>query len=127
MGHTRPRKQSVEMGDLERFPTPLTNAVHTELCVFLDASIKAIGAVAYLKAVKHDGKAEIGFVMGKAKLSPQSEPTIPRLELCTAPLAVQMADLIQDELELKFDVINFYTGSKVVLGYICSETICLYM
>ncbi|XP_078809202.1 uncharacterized protein LOC144994598 [Oryzias latipes] len=97
-------------------------AVHTELHVFSDASNKAIGAVAYLKTVQEGGKAEVGFVMGKAKLAPQSEPTIPRLELCGAVLAVEMADLIQDELDLKFDAVQFYTDSKVVLGYICNET-----
>ncbi|XP_061769872.1 uncharacterized protein LOC133560876 [Nerophis ophidion] len=99
----------------------LCDAVLTELCVFSDASCKAIGAVAYLKVVQEDGEAEVGFVMGKAKLAPQSEPTIPRLELCAAVLAVEMADLIQDELDLKFDEVRFYTDSKVVLGYICNE------
>ena len=49
--------------------------------MFSDASIKAIGAVAYLKGV-------------------QSQPTIPRLELCGAVLAAEMADLIQDGLDL---------------------------
>ena len=102
--------------------TSLTKAVHRELCVFSDASIKAIGAVAYLKVVQEDGKIEVGFVMGKAKLAPLSEPTIPRLELCGAVLAAEMADLIQDELDLKLDAIKFYTDSRVVLGYICNET-----
>lgn len=81
----------------------LAKAVHVELCVFSDASTKAIGAVAYLKAVQEDGETHVGFVMGKAKLAPQSEPTIPRLELCAAVLAVEMADLICDELDLRLD------------------------
>ncbi len=102
--------------------TSLSKAVHTELCVFSDASTKAIAAVAYLRVVQEDGKTEVGLVMGKAKLAPQSEPTIPRLELCAAVLAVELADLIQGELDLKLDSIKFYTDSKVVLGYICNET-----
>lgn len=96
--------------------------MHTELCVFSDASTKAIGAAAYLKVVQKDGKAEVGLLMGKAKLAPQSEPTIPRLELCAAVLAAEMADLIQEELDLELDAVNFFTDSKVVLGYICNET-----
>ncbi len=46
--------------------TSLIEAVHTELCVFSDASTKAIGAVVYLKALQI--QVEVGFVMGKAKL-----------------------------------------------------------
>lgn len=101
---------------------PLSKAVHTELCVFSDASTKAIGAVAYLKAVQEDGEVHVGFVIGKSKLAPRSEPTIPRLELCAAVLAVEMADLIHDELDLKLDSTKFYTDSKVVLGYIHNES-----
>ncbi|XP_032413047.1 uncharacterized protein LOC116716235 [Xiphophorus hellerii] len=102
--------------------TSLSQATHKELCLFSDASTKAIGAVSYLKATQADGKVEVGFIMGKAKLTPLSEPTIPRLELCAAVLAVEMADLIQDELDLHFDAIHFYTDSKVVLGYICNDS-----
>ncbi|KAI2644797.1 Paraneoplastic antigen-like protein 5 [Labeo rohita] len=102
--------------------TSLIEAVHTELCVFSDASTKAIGAVAYLKALQKDGQVEVGFVMGKAKLAPLSEPTIPRLELCAAVLAVEMADLIKDELDLELNDIKFFTDSKVVLGYIYNES-----
>ncbi|XP_060795476.1 uncharacterized protein LOC132898102 [Neoarius graeffei] len=99
-------------------PTSLIKTVHTELCVFSDASTMAIGAIAYLRAIQEDGKVEVGLVMGKAKLAPLSEPTIPRLKLCAAVLAVEMADLIREELDLKLDAIRFYTDSKVVLGYI---------
>lgn len=48
----------------------LARADQTELCVFSDASIKAIGAVAHLKVVEKDGQAHIGFIMGKSKLAP---------------------------------------------------------
>ena len=103
-------------------PTSLIKAVHTELCVFSDASTIAIGAIAYLRAIQEDGKVEVLFVMGKAKLAPLSEPTIPRLKLCAAVLAVEMADLIREELDLKLDAIRFYTDSKVVLRYINNVT-----
>lgn len=99
----------------------LNKITHRELCVFSDASTKAIGAVAYLRTVQEDERVHVGFVMAKSKLAPQSEQTIPRLELCAAVLAVEMADLIHDELDLKIDSTKFYTDSKVVLGYIYNE------
>ncbi|XP_041926339.1 uncharacterized protein LOC121690066 isoform X1 [Alosa sapidissima] len=98
-----------------------TKAERVELHVFSDASVKAIGAVAYLRAIQGD-TVDVGFVMAKAKLAPQSDPTIPRLELCAAVLAVEIAERIQDELDLKLDATKFYTDSKVVLGYIYNQS-----
>ena len=99
-----------------------SEAVRRELCVFADASTKAIAAVAYLKVTDCDGTNQVGFVMAKAKLTPRPEHTIPRLELCAAVLAVELADLISTELDLQIDATTFHTDSKVVLGYICNET-----
>ncbi|KAK0135983.1 hypothetical protein N1851_028136 [Merluccius polli] len=53
-----------------------------------------------------DGQCRVGFVLGKAKLASQPEPTIPRLELCGAVLAVEMAELILDELDHKPDAVK---------------------
>ncbi len=60
--------------------------------VFSDASEKVIAAVAYLKTVDSDGSCHMGFITGKARLAPQPEHTIPRLELCAAVLAVNMME-----------------------------------
>ncbi|XP_035995613.1 uncharacterized protein LOC110368714 isoform X1 [Fundulus heteroclitus] len=102
-------------------PASLSKSVYTELCVFCDASSWAIAAVAYLKTVNAKGQCEVGFVLGKAKLSPQPEPTIPRLELCGAVLGVEIAELIQEELDHKPNAVKFYCDSKVVLGYVCND------
>ena len=99
-----------------------SNTIHTELCLFSDASCWAIGAVAYLRVITTDGQCRVGFVLGKAKLAPQPEPTIPRLELCGAVLAVEMAELILEELDHKPDAVKFFCDSKVVLGYIHNES-----
>lgn len=58
--------------------------------------------------------------MGKAKLSP--EQTVPRLELCAAVLAVELAEFITSEIDIPLDDTTYFTDSKVVLGYICNET-----
>ena len=101
---------------------PLSKAKTTELCVFSDASCKAIAAVAYLKVTDEEGHIEVGFVLGKAKLAPSSEPTIPRLELCAAVLAVEVAEFVKEEIGQKLDKVTLYTDSKVVLGYICNDS-----
>ncbi|XP_073769028.1 uncharacterized protein [Danio rerio] len=119
----------VSLSELANFSIPrvyteisTSTAMRRELCVFADASIKAIAAVSYLKVTDDEGKNHIGFVMGKAKLAPRPEHTVPRLELCAAVLAVELADLISVNLDLQFDAVTYYTDSKVVLGYICNET-----
>ena len=101
--------------------TSPSTATSKELCIFSDASTKAIAAVAYLKLTFQDGTSEIGFVMGKTKLSPQPETSVPRLELCAAVLAAELSDLVKRELAVTLDATTFYTDSKVVLGYICNE------
>ncbi|XP_066448142.1 uncharacterized protein [Eleutherodactylus coqui] len=101
---------------------PIAEVKSKELCVFCDASVKAIAAVAYLKTIDIKGQTHIGFVIGKAKLAPSPEPTIPRLELCAAVLAVELAELIVTEIDMTLDDTEFHTDSKVVLGYIYNES-----
>lgn len=99
-----------------------TSAASTrELCVFADASTKAIAAVAYLKVTDENGCSEVGFVLGKAKLAPVKETTIPRLELCAAVLAVEIAETVVSSMDSHMNSVTFYSDSKVVLGYINNE------
>ncbi|KAI2646342.1 Transposon Tf2-6 polyprotein [Labeo rohita] len=99
-------------------PVSLTFTQKKELCFFSDASTVAIGAVAYFKVVDSNNQCQVGFVMGKAKLAPCPAHTIPRLELCAAMLAVEMYEMIRDEIDEEIDSVKFFTDSRIVLGYI---------
>ncbi|XP_028656694.1 uncharacterized protein LOC114650672 [Erpetoichthys calabaricus] len=101
---------------------PPSNALHIELCIFSDASVNAIAAVAYLKFLSHDKQIDVGFVLGKARLAPRPELTVPRLELCAAVLAVEIAEVVSEEIDLQLNSTSFYTDSKVVLGYIHNQS-----
>ncbi|XP_041432389.1 uncharacterized protein LOC121398035 [Xenopus laevis] len=100
---------------------PSTEVKMQKLHIFCDASIKAIAAVAYLKTIDAKEQCHVGFVMSRAKLTPLREHTIPRLELCAAVLAVELAELITSGMGLEIEEVEFHTDSKVVLGYICNE------
>ncbi|KAM3938230.1 uncharacterized protein RB166_011994 [Leptodactylus fuscus] len=102
--------------------TSLAASTRKELHVFSDASMEAIAAVAYLKVTGPDNQDHVGFVFGKAKLAPKPEHTIPRLELCGTVLAVELADFIQHELDVNIDNVQYYSDSKIVLGYIYNQT-----
>ncbi len=80
---------------------------------FSDASTVAIAAVAYLRVVTMDGQCHVGFIMAKSKLAPYPAHTVPRLELCAAVLAVELAELITEELDLELTAVKFYTDSKM--------------
>ena len=101
---------------------PLLEAASVELHVFCDASTHGIAAVCYLKFIQTDGDVKVSFVFGKAKLAPLHATTIPRLELCAAVLAVEIAELVVEEQAIKPCCITDYSDSKVVLGYIANET-----
>ncbi len=67
--------------ELENVKIPRTYATITlfqaqrkEMCVFCDASTNAIAAVAYSRITSMNGKVEVGFMFGKAKLAPRPDP-----------------------------------------------------
>lgn len=45
-------------------------------------------------------------------LTPVPEHTVPRLELCAAVLAVELAELISSEIDMKLEDTVFYRDSK---------------
>ncbi len=71
-----------------------------------------------LSVVTIDGQCHVGFIMAKSNLAPYPAHTVPRLELCAAVLAVELAELITKELDLELTAVKFYTDSEIVLGYI---------
>ena len=90
---------------------PVTEATHTELHIFCDASVCGIAAVCYPRSTQPDGQVQITFIFGKAKPAPAHATTIPCLEICDAVLAVEIMELVVGEL-----------ASKVILSYIANET-----
>ncbi|XP_040196099.1 uncharacterized protein LOC120929000 [Rana temporaria] len=102
-------------------PTSTSRSLRKEIHVFCDASTEAIAAVAYLKIIDPSGRSNVGFLLGRAKLAPKPAHTIPRLELCGATLAVEVAEFLQNEMDSEIDQVKYYTDSKVVLGYICNS------
>ncbi|XP_062603305.1 uncharacterized protein LOC134265079 [Saccostrea cucullata] len=88
------------------------------LHVFSDASEQAIAAVAFLQAIDSDRTIHVGFTYGKSKIAPKHGHTIPRLELCAAVLAVEVGEMVSQHLGLELSDIQYYSDSRVVLGYL---------
>ncbi len=108
-------------------PVSLSSTQTKKLCIFSDASTVAMGAVAYLRTTDTEGQYHVGFVMAKSKLAPRPAHTIPRLELCAAVLAVELYELISNEMDIEMDTVKFFTDSKIILGYIHNSTRRFYL
>jgi hypothetical protein len=98
----------------------LSSAEKLELHIFSDASEKEVSAVAYIKSCDDNISLSrsVGFVMGKCKLAPSHGHSVPRLELCAALLATEVGEIVTEALKVSFQAVNYYSDSRVVLGYI---------
>ena len=94
----------------------------TELHLFSDGSRVGYGAVAYLRLVDGKDRIHCSFILGRARVAPIREITIPRLELSAAVVSVQLRESIQRELDMKLDRVMFWTDSTSVLKCIRNET-----
>lgn len=115
--------QALERSHVPRAITQnLSKSTKRELLTFSDASEKAIAAVSYLRTTYEGGSQQVGFILGKTKVAPSSGHTIPRLELCAAVLAIEVAQTVQDHIDIEFQDVKYFSDSRVVLGYIHNDT-----
>eukprot|EP00794_Sanderia_malayensis_P014754 gene14754-biopygen11840 len=94
----------------------------TELHHFSDASEAGYGAASYIRMLNNKGHVHCIFLIGKSRLSPLKQMSIPRLELSAATLAVKFDQMIRTELDMEIDKSFFWTDSQAVLRYIHNET-----
>lgn len=95
---------------------------HTELHHFCDASEEGYGAVTYLRLTDAKDAVHVRFVVGKSRVAPLKQTTIPRLELAAAVLSARMDRMLRSELQIPLDESVFWTDSTSVLKYIANET-----
>lgn len=102
----------------KHFGVPVSAQLHH----FADASEDAYGTASYLVLHNANGDAESTLLMARARVAPLKTPTIPRLELTAATVAVKMDKLLRKELELDLKDSIFWTDSTAVIKYLNSET-----
>lgn len=77
--------------------------------------------MSYLRLEDGD-KVHMAFLVGKARVAPLKQITIPRLELTAAVLALRVDAMLRKELQWQLERMMFWTDSTTVLKYIFSET-----
>lgn len=89
---------------------------------FSDASEAGYGAVSYLRLLNDKGEVNVTFTIGKTKVVPLKQTTIPRLELAAAVLAVRLDRMLKAEVQFHLDESFFWSDSATVLKYIANTT-----
>ncbi|XP_048042569.1 uncharacterized protein LOC125266160 [Megalobrama amblycephala] len=88
---------------------------------FSDASECGYGTVSYLRLEDENKEVRLSFMLGKSRVAPLKQITIPRLELAAAVLAVKIDKMLKKELQLDLAKSVFWTDSQTVLKYIAND------
>ncbi|XP_068202879.1 uncharacterized protein [Palaemon carinicauda] len=100
---------------------PWESATLVQLHLFSDASIMALGVVAYLQVWDSWGNVSCRFIMGKSRVAPLKHVSMPRLELGAAVLAVRLGSTILTMIDFRVDGVYHWTDSTTVLRYIRND------
>lgn len=103
-------------------PKDFGTPTHLQLHHFSDASEYGYGTASYLRMENERNHVSIAFILGKARVTPLKQTTVPRLELTAAVLAVWVDKLLKRELQLDLHPSVFWIDSTTVLKYIGNET-----
>ena len=91
-----------------------------QLLVFCDASKYAYAATVYLR--KQEGhRYTNNLIFSKARLAPNQEVSIPRLELLSALIGVRCISFVEKELKLEIEQKHVWLDSQCVLNWIGSK------
>ncbi len=95
-------------------PIKCGSCIHAQLHHFSDASEQGYGTVTYLRIQNSSGDIHVSFLMGKARVTPLKDITVPRLELTAAVLAVRVDLMLKKELRLQLQESVFWTSGDML-------------
>ena len=103
-------------------PSNFHKIISISLHNFCDTSEIRYGQCSYLRVVVKNENIHCSVIMGKARVAPKKFVSIASIELAAAVLSVTISNMIKKELHLQELDEYFWTDSRVVLGYIATDT-----
>ncbi|XP_055604819.1 uncharacterized protein LOC129753050 [Uranotaenia lowii] len=94
-------------------------AVTTEIHIFSDAAERAYGACVYIRSISTSGRVGVQLLTSKSSVAPLKSQSIPRLELCGALKAAELAEKVKESIKLEAKIC-FWTDSTCVLQWLNS-------
>ena len=79
--------------------------------------------MSYILSKNDQGEKHVSFLMGKSRVAPLKQITIPRLELTAAMIAAKKDRIVREELEVPLMDSAFWTDSTIVLKYIENDAL----
>ena len=124
------KKWLADMKDIIYYEIPRPLKVESivskfELHTFCDGSELAYGSVSYIRCIYESDACSISLLSAKSRLTPINSKTlrtVPRIELCSAKLAVELSQQLVRELEYPIDELFYWSDSTVVLHYLKNES-----
>ena len=101
-----------------RYSSQSNHILHQELHGFSDASLKAYGAVVYLRTVYSNRPPEVSLITAKTKVAKLKPSTVPRLELEGAVLLTKLLTTCGSTLNISSQHWHAWTDSSIVLCWI---------
>ncbi len=111
-----------------RIPRCLHNTANDEkglsyqIHIFCDASGEAYAAAAYYRSTDEQGKHQVRLMMSKGKVAPLHLTSIPRMELMSAELALELKYAITSILGTEEEKFQYWTDSTNVLCWIRADS-----
>ena len=85
------------------YTLPDSSPITQELHGFSDASLKAYGAVVYLRTTYQHHPPTVSLVTAKMKVAKKNPPTVPKLELCGAVLLTKLLSHVSSVLNIPIE------------------------
>ena len=104
-----------EVGEREE---ELSRQIH----IFCDASGEAYAAAAYVRSTNREGRHTIRLMMSRGKVAPLHLTSIPRLELLSAEMALDIKHTITNIMAVKESDFWFWTDSTNVLCWLKADS-----